>query len=73
VFRKVDTFWTYHPLLRVAPQLKKKDLAKFCRGRNYGISAPPPGNSGLWGRIFGLGENINMKTVLTFASGICFR
>jgi hypothetical protein len=30
------------PLLWVAPQLGKKDLAEFCRGRNYEISAPPP-------------------------------
>jgi hypothetical protein len=38
------------PLLRVAPQLEKKDLEKFRRGGNYGISAlPPPRNSGLSG------------------------
>jgi hypothetical protein len=28
------------PIMRVAPQLEKKDLAKFRRGGNYGISAP---------------------------------
>jgi hypothetical protein len=28
------------PILRVAPQLKRKDLAKNCRARNSGISGP---------------------------------
>jgi hypothetical protein len=55
------------PILRVAPQLKKKDLAEFRRGGNYGISAPLeiPASAGP-------GENINTKTVVTFASGLRF-
>jgi hypothetical protein len=41
------------PLLRVAPQLEKKDLAKFRRGGNYGISGPPEiSPSGALGRNF---------------------
>jgi hypothetical protein len=64
----------FHPPYKISAQnfcpltegCTTKDLAEFCRAGNYGIS----GNSGLEGRISGLGENISMKMVVTFASGL---